>query len=59
MPTVSQIAATFYKNKQVVRRRLHNLEERGLVKVTSRRYSRGPHENTPGMTERRGDVLLK
>ena len=35
--TVSQIAAMFHKNRQVVRRRLRELEEKGLIEVA--RYS--------------------
>ena len=39
--TVSQIAAMFYKKRQVVRRRLRELEEKGLIEVASYEFGRG------------------
>jgi len=39
--TVSQIAAMFHKNRQVVRRRLRELEEKGLIEVASYEFGRG------------------
>ena len=39
--TVSQIAAMFHKKKQAVRRRLRNLEEKGLVEVVGFQFGRG------------------
>ena len=51
--TVSQIAAMFHKNKQAVRRRLRNLEEKGLVEVVGFQFGRGRGrpENSLGLTE--------
>ena len=39
--SVSQIAAMFHKNRQVVRRRLRELEEKGLIEVASYEFGRG------------------
>jgi DNA-binding PadR family transcriptional regulator len=39
--TVSQIAAMFHKNRQVVRRRLREFEEKGLIEVASYEFGRG------------------
>jgi len=57
--TVSQVAAVFHKNRQVVRRRLNDLEEGGLVEVVGSDFGRGRGrpENSLGLTERGVDVL--
>ena len=57
--TVSQISAIFHKSPQVVRRRLHDLEEGGLVEVVGSEFGRGRGrpENSLGLTERGIDVL--
>jgi len=57
--TVSQVAALFHKSKQAIRRRLHDLEERGLVEVVGSELGRGRGrpENSLGLTERGIDVL--
>ena len=57
--TVSQVAAIFHKSRQVMRRRLHDLEERGLVEVVGTEFGRGRGrpENSLGLTERGIDVL--
>ena len=57
--TVSQVAAFFHKSKQAVRRRLHDLEERGLVEVVGTEFGRGRGrpENSLGLAERGIDVL--
>ncbi len=41
MLTVTQIAAIFHKSRQVVRRRLNNLEQAGLIEITGRELGRG------------------
>jgi DNA-binding transcriptional ArsR family regulator len=57
--TVSQVAAIFHKSRQVVRRRLRDLEEGGLVEVVGSEFGRGRGrpENSLGLTERGIDVL--
>jgi DNA-binding PadR family transcriptional regulator len=57
--TVSQVAAFFRKSKQAIRRRLHDLEERGLVEVVGSELGRGRGrpENSLGLTERGIHVL--
>jgi len=57
--TVSQVASLFHKSKQAIRRRLHDLEERGLIEVigTELGRGRGRPENSLGLTERGVDVL--
>jgi DNA-binding transcriptional ArsR family regulator len=57
--TVSQVAAVFHKSRQVVRRRLHDLEEGGLVEVVGSKFGRGRGrpENSLGLTEQGIDVL--
>jgi hypothetical protein len=58
--TVSQVAAIFHKSRQVTRRRLHDLEERGLVEVVYTEFGRGRGrpESSLGLTER-GIYILK
>jgi hypothetical protein len=57
--TVSQIAAIFHKSRQVTRRRLHDLEEGGLIEVVGAEFGRGRGrpENSLGLTERGIDIL--
>src|SRR4030042_1699807 len=57
--TMSQVAAVFHKNRQVVRRRLNDLEEGGFVEVVGSEFGRGRGrpENSLGLTERGIDVL--
>jgi hypothetical protein len=57
--TVSQVAAIFHKSRQVTRRRLHDLEERGLVEIVGTEFGRGRGrpENLLGLTERGIDIL--
>jgi hypothetical protein len=57
--TVSQVAAIFRKSRQVMRRRLHDLEERGLVEVVGTEFGRGRGrpENSLGLAEHGIDVL--
>ena len=55
--TVTQIAAILHKSRQVVRRRLNDLEKAGLIEVTGREFGRGRPENSLGLTERGVDVL--
>lgn len=57
--TVSQVAAFFNKGKQAIRRRLHDLEERGLIEVvgTELGRGRGRPENSVGLAARGIDVL--
>lgn len=57
--TVSEIAAVLDKNRQVIRKRLHELEKGGLLKVASPRYGRGRGrpERAVGLTEQGVDVL--
>lgn len=57
--TVSQIAAMFHKNRQVVRRRLRELEEKGLVEVASYEFGRGRGrpEKSMGLTKYGVDLL--
>ena len=59
MLTVTQIAAIFHKSRQVVRRRLYNLEKAELIEVTGREFGRGRGrpENSLGLTEHGLDVL--
>jgi len=59
MLTVSELAAIFCKSRQVVRKRLHELEKEGFVKVTGRGYGRGRGrpEKSVGLTENGVDVL--
>jgi hypothetical protein len=59
MLTVTQIAAIFHKSRQVVRRRLNNLEKAKLIEVTGREFGRGRGrpENSLGLTEHGVDVL--
>lgn len=59
MLTVTQIVAIFHKSNQVVRRRLNNLEQAGLIEVTGREFGRGRGrpENSLGLTEPGVDVL--
>jgi hypothetical protein len=57
--TVSQVAAIFHKSRQVTRRRLHDLEERGLVEVVGTEFGRGRGrpENSLGLAERGIEVI--
>ena len=57
--TVSQIAAMFYKSSQVVRRRLRELEGKGLIEVVSYEFGRGlgRPEKSMSLTERGVDLL--
>jgi predicted ArsR family transcriptional regulator len=57
--TVSQIAAIFHKSRQVTRRRLHDLEEGGLIEIVGTEFGRGRGrpENSLGLTERGIDIL--
>ena len=59
MLTVTQTAAIFHKSRQVVRRRLNNLEQAGLIEITGREFGRGRGrpENSLGLTERGVDIL--
>ena len=59
MLTVTQIAAIFHKSRQVVRRRLNNLEQAGLIEITGRELGRGRGrpENSLGLTELGVDIL--
>jgi predicted ArsR family transcriptional regulator len=57
--TVSQIAAIFHKSRQVTRRRLHDLEEGGLIEVVGSELGRGRGrpESSLGLTKRGIDIL--
>ena len=57
--TVPQLAAIFRKNKQVIRRRLVDLEKEGFIEVIKSDFgrARGRPENLLGLTERGVDVL--
>jgi DNA-binding transcriptional ArsR family regulator len=57
--TVSQVAALFHKSQQVIRRRLRDLEEGGLVEVVGSELGRGRGrpENSLGLAERGIDML--
>jgi hypothetical protein len=57
--TVSQVAAVFHKGRQVIRRRLNDLEEGGFVGVVGSEFGRGRGrpENSLGLTEGGIDVL--
>jgi hypothetical protein len=57
--TVTQVAVIFDKGRQVIRRRLNNLEQAGLIEVTGRELGRGRGrpENSMGLTNRGVDVL--
>jgi len=57
--TVSQVAALLHKSRQVMRRRLHDLEEQGLVEVVGTEFGRGRGrpESSLGLTERGIDIL--
>ena len=59
MLTVTQIAAIFHKSRQVIRRRLNDLEKAELIEVIGRKFGRGRDrpENSLGLTERGVDVL--
>jgi hypothetical protein len=59
MLTVSQVAVIFGKSRHVVRRRLHDLEEGGMVQVVGTEFgrSRGRPENSLGLTEQGVGVL--
>jgi len=59
MLTVTQIAALLYKSRQVVRRRLNDLEKVGLIEVTGREFGRGRGrpENSLGLTKHGVDIL--
>lgn len=59
MLTVTQLAAILHKSKQIVRRRINDLEREGLVEVTGREFGRGRGrpENSLGLTESGVDIL--
>jgi hypothetical protein len=59
MLTVTQLAAILHKSKQIVRRRVNDLEKEGLVEVTGREFGRGlgRPENSLGLTESGVDIL--
>ena len=59
MLTVSQIAAMFCKKRQVARRRLRDLEEKGLVEVAGYEFGRGRGrpEKSIGLTKLGVDLL--
>lgn len=59
MLTVSQIAAMFHKKRQVARRRLRDLEEKGLVEVAGYEFGRGRGrpEKSMGLTKHGVDLL--
>jgi DNA-binding MarR family transcriptional regulator len=59
MLTVSQIAAMFGKKKQVARRRLRILEEKGLIEVVGYEFGRGRGrpEKSIGLTKHGIDLL--
>jgi DNA-binding transcriptional ArsR family regulator len=59
MLTVTQIAAILHKSRQVVRRRLSDLEKEGLIEVIGREFGRGRGrpENSLGLSELGVDVL--
>ncbi len=59
MLTVTQTAAIFHKSRQVVRRRLNNLEQAGLIEIAGREFGRGRGrpENSLGLTGRGADIL--
>ncbi len=57
--TVTQIDAIFHKSRQVVRRRLNNLEQAGFIEITGHEIGRGRGrpENHLGITELGVDIL--
>lgn len=57
--TVTQVAAIFHESQQVLRRRLHDLEEERLVEVVGSELgrARGRPENSLGLTGRGLDLL--
>ncbi|KPL22105.1 MAG: hypothetical protein AMJ75_08690 [Phycisphaerae bacterium SM1_79] len=57
--TVGQVAAIFHKSRQVIRRRLHDLEKGGLVETVGTRFgrARGRPENSLVLAERGVDIL--
>ena len=57
--TVTQLAAILQKSKQIIRRRINDLEKEGLVEVTGREFGRGRGrpENSLGLTEPGVDIL--
>jgi len=59
MLTVTQMAAILHKSRQVVRRRLSDLEKEGLIEVIGHEFGRGRGrpENSLGLSERGVDVL--
>ena len=59
MLMISQIALIFQKNRQVVGRRLRDLEKEGLIKVVGREFGRGRGrpESLLGLTEASVDIL--
>jgi len=59
MLTVTQIAAIFHKSRQVVRRRLNNLEQAGLIEIAGHEIERGRGrpESYQGLTKCGVDVL--
>ncbi|MHC4558487.1 MAG: hypothetical protein ACYTFW_19225 [Planctomycetota bacterium] len=59
MMLVAQIAAILHKSRQVVRRRLSDLEKECLIEVIVREFGRGRDhpENSLGLTEPGVDIL--
>ena len=57
--TVTQIAAIFHKSRQVVRRRLNNLEQAGFIEIAGHEIGRGRGrpESYQGLTKCGIDVL--
>ena len=59
MLSVTQLAVILHKSRQVVRKRLKDLEKAGLIEVVGREFGRGRGrpENSLGVTERSVNIL--